>query len=470
MPANTLAQRAAETGRTHASPWPIFWIACIAVFLVSLDGTVLFAAFGALRQAFPASTAAEMSWVLNAYTVVFSAMLIPAGGLADIHGRKRLFLIGVALFLVASAACGVAGSVVFLIAARVLQAIGAALLMPASLSIVLDVFPKEKRAVVVSIWGAVGALAAALGPSLGTFLVDRMGWPWAFYINLPLGAISLWRGATRLQEFKGTPKTHRVDWVGVTLVIISVGGAAMAITQSDSPHWSRAELWALGMSSAIAMAAFIAWANTARHPLVDLTLFRNHTYSAVNIATLTFGTAFAMMFFAFFAYMTAVWHYSLPLAGIAITPGPLLVIPTAIITGRLAARIGHRPILVTGSLIYAASSLWLLLVPGSAPSYLAAWLPGLSLSGVGVGMVLPSLSGAAVAKLPAEHYAVGSAVNQSVRQIGSVLGVAITVLFIGHDGLTKGDFNPLYCLHFGLALITGLLCLAVNTRPRGKDR
>ena len=129
MPANTLAQRAAETGRTHASPWPIFWIACIAVFLVSLDGTVLFAAFGALRQAFPASTAAEMSWVLNAYTVVFSAMLIPAGGLADIHGRKRLFLIGVALFLVASAACGVAGSVVFLIAARVLQAIGAALLM-----------------------------------------------------------------------------------------------------------------------------------------------------------------------------------------------------------------------------------------------------------------------------------------------------------------------------------------------------
>lgn len=140
-----------------------------------------------------------------------------------------------------------------------------------------------------------------------------------------------------------------------------------------------------------------------------------------------------MMFFAFFAYMTAIWHYSLPVAGIAITPGPLLVIPTAIITGRLAARIGHRPILVIGSLIYAASSLWLLLIPGSTPSYLAQWLPGLVMSGIGVGMVLPSLSGAAIARLPAEHYAVGSAVNQSVRQIGSVQGVAVTVLFIGHN-------------------------------------
>jgi MFS family permease len=335
---------------------------------------------------------------------------------------------------------------------------------------VLDAFPKEKRAVAVSLWGAVGGLAAALGPSLGTFLVDKMGWPWAFYINLPLGAISLWYGASRLQEFKGTAKVHRIDWVGVTLIIISVGGAAMAITQSDSPHWSRPELLAIGATAAIALAAFVAWARTARYPLVDLALFRNPTYSAVNLATLTFGTAFAMMFFAFFSYMTAVWHYSLPLAGLAITPGPLLVIPTAIITGRLAAKTGHRPILVIGSLIYASSGLWLLLVPGSEPSYLAEWLPGLLLTGVGVGMVLPSLAGAAVAKLPADQYAVGSAVNQSVRQIGSVLGVAITVLFIGHEGLTRGDFVPLYGLQVGLALLTGLLCLVVNTRPPVKGK
>lgn len=465
MSPNTIVANAAAAGRAHASPWPTFWIASIAVFLVSLDSTLLFAAFGALRQAFPTATAADLSWVLNAYTVVYAAMLIPAGGLADIHGRKRLFLIGVTLFLVASAACGIANTVEFLIAARVIQAIGAALLTPASLSIVLDAFPKEKRAVAVSLWGAVGGLAAALGPSLGTFIVDQMGWPWAFYVNLPLGAISLWRGISRLREFKGTPKVHRIDWVGMTLLMASVGATALTITQSDSPHWSRSELWAIAATGAITLAAFVAWARTVRYPLVDLALFRNHTYSAVNLATLAFGTAFAMMFFGFFAYMTGVWHYSLPLAGLAVTPGPLLVIPTAIVTGRLAARLGHRPILVTGSLIYALSGLWLLMVPGAEPSYLARWLPGLVLSGIGVGMVLPSLSGAAVAGLPAAHYAVGSAVNQAVRQVGSVLGVALTVLFVGHAGLTKADFGPLYGLHVGLALMTGLLCLVVNTRP-----
>lgn len=467
MSPNSIIANAAESGRTHASPWPTFWIASIAVFLVSLDSTVLFAAFGALRQAFPGATAADLSWVLNAYTVVYAAMLIPAGGLADRHGRKRLFLIGVTLFLVASVACGFASTVEFLIAARVIQAIGAAMLTPASLSIILDVFPKEKRAVAVSLWGAVGGLAAATGPSLGTFLIDNMGWPWAFYINLPLGAVSLWRGISLLREFKGTPKEHRIDWVGMTLLIVSVGATAMTITQSESPHWSRSELWAIAATGVITLVAFIVWARTVRHPLVDLALFQNHTYSAVNLATLTFGTAFAMMFFAFFSYMTGVWHYSLSLAGLAVTPGPLLVIPTAIVTGRLAARMGHRPILLVGSLIYALSGLWLLVVPGSEPSYFAHWLPGLLLSGIGVGMVLPSLSGAAVAGLPAAHYAVGSAVNQAVRQVGSVLGVALTVLFVGHAGLTRADFSPLYGAHVGLALITGLLCLVVNTRPGG---
>lgn len=465
MAQNSIIANAAESSRTHVAPWPTFWIASIAVFLVSLDSTVLFAAFGALCRAFPQASAADVSWVLNAYTVVYAAMLIPAGGLADRHGRKRVFLIGVVVFLAASAACGLANTVELLITARVIQAIGAAMLTPASLSIVLDAFPKEKRAVAVSLWGAVGGLAAALGPSLGTFLIDKMGWPWAFYINLPLGAISLWRGILYLQEVKGTPKEHKIDWVGMALLIVSAGAAAMSITQSDSPHWTRSELWAIAATGAIALAAFVAWARAVRHPLVDLDLFRNHTYSAVNLATLAFGTAFAMMFFAFFAYMTGIWHYSLPLAGIAITPGPLLVIPTAIVTGRLAARMGHRPILVTGSLVYAMSGLWLLVVPGSEPSYLAHWFPGLVLSGIGVGMVLPSLSGAAVAGLPAAHYAVGSAVNQAVRQIGSVLGVALTVLFVGHTGLTKADFGPVYGIHVVLALTTGLLCLAVNTRP-----
>ncbi|MBV8619197.1 MAG: MFS transporter [Curvibacter sp.] len=462
----TALPAAAARAPAHTSAWTVFWLVSIAVFLVSLDSTVLYAAFGTLRQAFPEASAADMSWVLNAYTVVYAAALIPAGGLADAQGRKRVFLIGVALFLAASASCGLSGSVGGLIAARALQAVGAALLTPASLSLVLEAFPKERRAIAVSLWGAVGGLAAAVGPSLGSLVVDGFGWSWAFYLNLPLGLISLWRGVRLLPVVPKKGHTPPIDWVGMALLVASVGLLALAITQADSQAWSLLQKAASAGAGALLLGVFVLWARQARHPLVDLGLFRNPTYSSVNLATLAFGMAFAMMFFAFFSFMTQVWHYSLPQAGVAVTPGPLTVVPTAIVTGRLAARFGHRPFLVGGALIYACSSLWLLLVPGPDPAYLSHWLPGLLLSGLGVGMVLPSLTGAAVSGLPASHYAVGSAVNQATRQIGSVMGVALTVLLIGHSGLVRGDFRPVYATHIALALLTAVLCLRVNTGPR----
>lgn len=453
--------------RPAPSPWPVFWIASSAVFLVSLDSTMLFAAFAALREAFPGASAADLSWVLNAYTVVFAAMLIPAGGLADTHGRKRIFMLGTTLFLAASAACGLAPSVEALVAARVLQALGAALLTPASLSLVLGAFPAEKRAVVVSLWGAVGALAAAVGPSLGSLVTAQWGWPWAFYLNLPIGALALWRGAALLQEQRrAEAQGRRIDLVGMGLLILGVGAITLAIVQAEAQSWRPAELWLVAGLGAAALAAFVAWARVARAPLLDLALFKHPTYRYVNLATLAFGAAFALMFFAFFFYMTRIWHFSLPQAGLAVTPGPLLVIPAAVLGGRLAARHGHRPLLVGGALVYAASGLWFMLVPGAQPAYLTQWLPGLLLSGIGVGLVLPSLSAAAVAKLPAQHYAVGSAVNQATRQIGSVLGVALTVLLLGGSALQRADFTPLYGIHVGLALLTGLLCLRVDTRPR----
>jgi EmrB/QacA subfamily drug resistance transporter len=466
LPADTTPAHAhAHTGT--ASPWPVFWVASVAAFLVSLDSTMLYSAFGALRAGFPEATAADMSWVLNAYTVVYAAMLIPAGGLADTHGRKRVFLFGVTVFIAASAACGLAGSVAWLVAARVLQAVGAALLTPASLSIVLAAFPQNTRALTVSLWGAVAGFAAAVGPSLGSFVVETVGWPWAFFINLPIGAISLWRGAYLLNASPRTAARRKVDVVGMALLIVAVGAITLAIVEAESPAWTRVRLAGAAATGVIALVAFVVWASRVREPLVDLRLFRHRTYSAVNAATLSFGIAFAMMFFTFFFYMGNVWHYSQALAGLAIVPGPLTVIPVAIVTGRLAGRYGHKPFLVGGSLLYAAAGAWFLLVPGGEPSYVAHWLPGLILSGASVGLVLPSLSGAAVSKLPAEHYAVGSAVNQATRQIGAVIGIAITVLLLGHGVVQRADFTPVYALHIGLALLTAVLCLFVDTRPAG---
>jgi len=464
----TVLPAKAGTHAIAASPWPVFWVASVAAFLVSLDATMLYAAFGALRAGFPEATAAHLSWVLNAYTVVYAAALIPAGGLADTYGRKRVFLVGVTLFVAASVACGLAGHVATLIAARAVQAVGAALLTPASLSIVIAAFPQSKRALTVSTWGAVAGFAAAVGPSLGSFVIETVGWPWAFFINLPIGAYSLWRGAALLPESERKPVQPRIDGVGMALLIVAVGAIALAIVEADAADWTRTELAAVAATGAVALAAFVAWAAKARDPLVDLALFRNPTYAAANAATLTFGIAFAMMFFTFFFYMANVWHYGIARAGVAIAPGPLTVIPVAIVTGRLAGRFGHRPFLVGGSLLYAIAGLWFLLVPGTEAAYATHWLPGLVLSGLSVGLVLPSLAGAAVSRLPAQHYAVGSAVNQATRQIGAVIGVAITVLLLGHGTLQRASFDVVYALHVALALATAAICAFVNTRPAAR--
>jgi EmrB/QacA subfamily drug resistance transporter len=448
------------------SPWPVFRIASIAVFLVSIDATVLYAAFPALRRAFPGVTPADLSWVLNAYTVVYAALLVPAGRVADLRGRKRMFLAGLGAFLIASLCCGLAGSVELLIAMRALQAVGAALLLPASLSIVLAAFPIEQRAIAVSLWGAVGGLAAALGPSVGSFLVDRWGWPWAFFLNLPLGGYAIWRGVRVLDESRNPELGARLDVIGVGLLIAGSGGLALGVVRSEALGWTAPGVVLATAGGAAALAAFVVWARRVPSPAIDLSLFRDRTYRYINLATLCFGIAFAMMFFQNFLFTTGIWHYSVARAGLAATPGPLLVVPTAILSGRFAARAGHKPLLVVGSLVYALGGVWFLRMPGLEPDYVGAWLPGMMFTGIGVGMVLPSLSAAAVAHLPPARFGVGSAVNQAVRQMGSVLGVALTVALAGHAALTLGDFHRLCACEIALALVTAVLCAPVDTRPR----
>lgn len=448
------------------SPWPIFRVASIAVFLVSVDATVLYAAFPALRRAFGDATPAELSWVLNAYTVVYAALLVPAGRIADLRGRKRMFLTGLGVFLIASLCCGLADGVATLIAMRALQAVGAALLLPASLSIVLAAFPAERRAVAVSLWSAVAALASAVGPSLGSFLVDRWGWPWAFFLNLPPGAWAIWRGARILDESRRPELGGRLDLVGVVLIIAGVGGLALGVVRSEEHGWASAGVVLAIAGGLAALAGFVAWARRVASPAIDLSLFRDRTYRYINVATLSYGIAFAMMFFQNFLYTTGVWHYSVARAGLAASPGPLFVIPASIASGRIASRIGHKALLVAGSLVFALGGLWFAWVPGVEPDYLGAWLPGMVLNGIGVGMVMPSLAAAAVAHLPPAQFGVGSAVNQAVRQMGAVLGVALTVALVGHATLQRSDFRTLYACQIALSLLTAVLCAPVDTRPR----
>lgn len=450
---------------TTTRPWRTFAIACIAVFLVSIDSTVLYAAFPALRAAFSEATPGDVSWVLNAYTVVFAALLVPSGRLADLRGRKRMFLVGGTIFLAASLACGLAGSVELLVVGRGLQGIGAALLLPASLAIVLAAFPPSSRAVVVAMWGAVSGLAAAVGPSLGSLLVQHLGWEWAFFINLPIGGFALLRAASSLDESRNPDSGSPLDLVGVILVAGGVGALAFGLVRSESAGWSSAAVLAPIILGVVAVTAFVAWARVAPSPAIDLRLFDNRTYRFINLATLTFGIAFAMMFFSFFAFATGVWHWSVSHAGLAFTPSPLLVIPTSIVSGRFAARTGHKRLLVAGALVFGAGTLWLATMLPAEPAYVTRLLPGMVLIGVGVGMVLPSLSAAAVAELPPARFGIGSAVNQAIRQIGSVLGVAIAVILVGHASGVAA-FHTAYLWQLSFALATAVLCAPVDTRPR----
>ena len=216
---------------TPSSAWRTLALTSVAVFVVSLDGTVLFVAFPAIRATFARVSAAQLSWVLNAYTIVFGALLVPSGRIADRVGRKRTFLLGLALFSAASALCGLAPSAGALIAARALQAVGAALLLPSSLAVVLHAFVVARRASAVALWGAVGALAAAIGPSLGSLIIQSWGWRWVFYINIPVGIAAVVRGNKLLLESRDEAASELPDPFGIVLLIAGVALTALGIVE-----------------------------------------------------------------------------------------------------------------------------------------------------------------------------------------------------------------------------------------------
>jgi EmrB/QacA subfamily drug resistance transporter len=454
---NNLAKRS-------VSPWLVFHIASLATFLVSIDTTVLYVAFHSIAKSFPEANPTSIAWVMNAYTIVYATCLIPAGGLADRYGRKRIFMLGVALFILASVLCGLSPNIHTLIAARVVQAIGASFLGPAALSLILEAFSKDKRAIVVGAWGATGALAAALGPAVGAWIVDSWGWEWAFYINAPLDIYCLYMGIKTLHESSNPASRLRFDLIGMLLIIAAIAAITSSLIEYKNYLNQPLVPVSIGISGLGLLCLFVYWCKSKTNPLVDLNLFENRTYRAVNIAALFFSTAFATMFFSFFFLMTKIWGYSLPLAGLAMTVGPATVVPTALLGGRVASRYGHKMVLVAGCLIFSMSSIWYLVAMTATPGYLWACLPGQLLSGIGVGLVMPSLSGAAVHDLPQKDYAIGSAINQAIRQIGTVLGVAITVTILVKSSVNLDDFHLLYMIQFLLVITSAVFVSQVNTK------
>jgi EmrB/QacA subfamily drug resistance transporter len=442
--------------------WKVLIVVSLAVFMSSLDLFIVNIALPAIRAGFPGASVSGLSWVLNAYSIVFAALLVPAGALADRYGRRRGFIAGLVVFALGSLLCGLAPSAGTLVGARVIQAVGAAFLIPTSLALLLPEFEPRRRPTAIGIWAAVGGVAAAAGPPLGGLLVTA-NWRLVFLVNLPvaLGCLILTVRIVRESRDAGAAIP---DLGGAGLLTAAIGALALGLVQAPTWGWANGRTLACLAVAITGTALFVG--RCARHPapIVELSLLRVRSFALANTAMLLFGAAFAAMLLSNVLFLTGPWHESALRAGFSLAPGPLMAATFAVPTGRLAGRLGQRRVAGTGCLLFAAAGLWWLWRVGPTPRYATEILPGMLLSGAGVGLTLASLSSAAVASLPAGRFATGSAVLNMCRQLGAVLGVAILVAIndSAHGVHVLADFQDQRRFLVIAALLAGACALAMG--------
>jgi EmrB/QacA subfamily drug resistance transporter len=449
--------------------WKVLVVASLAAFMSFLDVTIVNIAFPSLRASFPTDSLGHLSWVINAYNVVFATALVPAGRLADRFGRRRFFLAGVALFLAASALCGLAWSVDVLIAARVLQALGGAIVVPTSLGLALPEFPLAQRATATALWGAAGAAAAATGPSLGGLLVNWQGWRWVFFVNVAIGLPALIPARRLLKEIR-TREAAFPDMAGAVLLGGAVAALSLAIVQGPAWGWGSDRVVAAFAASALLFPAFVLRSARQRAPVFELELFRVRSFAVANAGVLVFAAGFYALLLSNVLFLTGVWGYSALHAGVALTPGPIMAMLAAPLGGRLSDRFGQRVVAAPGGLVFAAGALVLVLATGAHAHYATAFLPGILLTGTGVGLSFSGFSSAAVAELPHARFATGSAISSTSRQIGAVVGIATLIAVLGTPAPADavGDFHRAWLLMVATGAAAGLLALALG-RVRARD-
>jgi len=427
----------------------VIGVLALAVFMSSLDLFIVNLAFPYIGREYPGTSLSSLSWVLNGYTIVFAAVLVPAGRWADRVGRRQVFVAGLVLFGVGSLLCGVAPGVAVLIAARVVQATGAGLMVPASLSLLLAVVPPPLRAGAIGTWAAVGALGAALGPVIGGLLVQA-SWRWVFWINLPVAVATVLLAVRLLPESKDERVQHRPDLVGATLLALAIGLLALALVKAPEYGWASARFGGLLAAAVVCGAAMVFRSGRHPAPVLELGLLRSRTFTGAFAASVLYYAGFAAFVLSSVEFLTGVWHYSAVRAGLAIAPGPLMVLPFArIVAPRLAAKLGGPGrVAVLGCLVGAAAQgLWLTQIQAQ-PAYLTHLLPAQLIGGAGVGLAIPSLLGAGSASLPPARFGTGSGVLNMARQLGSVLGVAALIAILA----SLDPANPVTAFRHGLVL------------------
>ena len=447
----------------------IFVVTALGAFMASLDLSIVNVAFPALERSFTHEARASLAWVITGYSIVFGSLLVVAGRTADRLGRRKVFFAGLAVFCLGSAMAGLAPSVVLLVAGRVVQGCGAAALLPASLGLLLGAFPTERRAQVVALWGGIGALAVATGPSFGALLITGFGWRSAFVVNLPIGLVAWLVGRSVLTD--GPPDAAArttPDYPGVVLLTGALAAVVLVISQGPGWGWSSPRIIATSVVAVVLAVLFLHRSGRHPEPVLDLRLFRARSFSVANAATFLYAMGFFAMLLGNILFLTSVWHYSILRAGLAVTPGPLVVAAVSGPAGRMAGRYGFRPVLVSGFVVFTAGLSWFALRTGVRPEYLTDWLPGTLVVGLGIGLTFPVLSAAAVSSLHPDRFAVGSAVNQTARQVGGAVGVALLVVILGAPRSTVDAlhaFHHLWWFAAAMAVSSGLVCCLLGRGP-----
>ena len=409
----------------------VFAVTAVGAFMAALDLSIVNVAFPDLEASYPHASQAALAWVITAYSIVFGALLVTGGRTGDRIGRRRTFMAGLAVFVGGSFLCGIAPNVPMLVASRVLQGAGAAFLVPASVALLIGAYPPERRTQMVALWGGVGALAVATGPSLGAAIVSAGGWRWAFFVNVPIGAALLVLARRLLTESRADEGAARPDYLGAVLISIALGAIVLAVSEGATWGWSDPRILSAFVAAIGTSAVFVRRSRRHPNPVVDLALFSDRSFVIANLATFVYAAGFFAMLLGNILFLTGVWHYSIMHAGLAVTPGPLVVAVVAGPAGKLASRVGFRPVLAVGAACFAGGLGWYVAQVDATPAYVAHWLPGTLIVGLGIGLTFPVLSAAAVSSLPAHRYAVGSAVNQTARQIGGAIGIAVLVMLLG---------------------------------------
>ncbi|MCV2395148.1 DHA2 family efflux MFS transporter permease subunit, partial [Actinotalea sp. M2MS4P-6] len=424
--------QATSSASARIPPGRVLLVACFGAFLAFLDATVVNVAFPSIRESFPTVSIGGLSWVLNAYNIVFAAFLIVFGRLTDLIGRRRSFIGGVAVFTLGSVLCGAAPTVEMLVVFRVVQALGAAALVPASLALVIAAFPGERRAHAIGLWGASAAVAAGLGPPIGGALTQVGGWRWAFLVNLPFGLAALWSARRQLVESRAPGRRTLPDLAGAATLAASLALLNLGIVKGTDWGWTGTATLASLAGAVVLFAGFVLSSRRHRSPLVDPTLLRLRSFDIGSAATVVAGFGFYAYLLTNILWLQYVWGYDVLRAGLALVPGAVVAAIVASRLGPLAERFGYRWFVVPGAIIWAGAYLWYHQRVGLEPAFWSAWMPGQVLSGIGVGATLPLLGSASLAAVPGGRYATASAVNSSARQLGGVLGIAILVVVLGN--------------------------------------